>query len=255
MADLTNFLLLGYKEASENEKMILERLKNDKQIGFLTYRSFKGINERKSWYYLFVEKNLEKAKQCFYLYGKLMEYLCNTVEVDISPGMAQDATYTLLSDSSRLIESFGKWRYNDYDKFIKKGETKRIIQLIATENDAEAFSVLENFYAKHKKYAFKEMDGAILQGILEKDKPKIEENLNVLLTPRNHKRRNGIYPMRKDLFSFPALGFAKLAWLRGIEVEIDHPLIPNELLPIRPNPEYVDSYDFLKRDNTNHNTV
>ena len=242
-----NYLKIGFENAKQDEKNLMAQFDHPDYIKHKVVSSFHNVLERKSWYYLFVEKNLEKAKQCFYLYGKVMEYLCSTIEVDISPGMAQDATYTLLSDNSALITSFGTWRYNDYDKFIKKGETKRIIQLIATKNDQEAFLVLENFFAKHRKYPFKEIDGAILQGILEKDLAKIEENLNILLTPKNHKRRNGIYPMRKDLLSFPALGFAKLAWLRGIKVDIDHPLIPKALLPIRPNSEYVDSYDFLKK--------
>ena len=46
----------------------------------------------------------------------------------------------------------------------------------------------------------------------------------------------------------PALGYAKLAWLSGIEVDIDSPLVPKELLPLQSNEKYDDSYDFLKSD-------
>ena len=50
----------------------------------------------------------------------------------------------------------------------------------------------------------------------------------------------------QEYISIPALGYAKLAWLKGMEIEIDHPLIPKELLPYRPLENYVDSYGFLK---------
>ena len=233
-----------YKENLEYEKRDLQEIKENKAVP-LTFLGLTGVNEIKIWYYLFVEKEIQKAKQYFYLYGKVYEYMCNTRKVDISLGMAQDATYTLLSDSKELIQSFTTWRYNDYDKFIKKGESKHIIQLIAAKEDEKAFELIEVFFAKHKKYPFKEIDGNILKAILEKDKSKIEELLNILLLPKNHKRRNNIYPLRRDILSFPALGFAKLAWFRGVEVEIDHPLIPKELLPIKPNEKYENTYEFL----------
>lgn len=246
MDKLIDYLILGYKEAQQDEANLLKNIEDPQYIKHRVVSSFPGVIERKSWYYSFVEKDIQKAKQCFYLYGKIYEFMCNTRKVDISPGMAQDATYTLLSDSKELIKSFTTWTYNDYDKFIKKGESKHIIQLIAAKEDEKAFDLIEVFFAKHKKYPFKEIDGNILKAILEKDTSKIEELLNILLLPKNHKRRNNIYPLRRDILSFPALGFAKLAWIRGVEVEIDHPLIPKELLPIKPNEKYDNTYNFLK---------
>jgi hypothetical protein len=65
----------------------------------------------------------------------------------------------------------------------------------------------------------------------------LEEKIN------NHRNR---YSFCKDFFSFPALGYAKLAWLKDIEVDINHPGVPKELLLVRPNKEYIDEYDFLK---------
>ena len=45
-----------------------------------------------------------------------------------------------------------------------------------------------------------------------------------------------------------ALPISKLCWLKGIEVEIDHPLFPMELLPLKPLEHYDDVYDFLSSD-------
>jgi hypothetical protein len=246
MDKIIDFLKIGYDEANERENQKLIKWNDPEIIKANVAGSLLSINEQKSWYYLFVEKDVVKAKQCFYLYGKIMEYLCNNDGVDISPGMAQDGTYTLLSDSKSLITSFANWQYRHYDYFIKRGETKYIIQAIAVNDDARALNLLDTFFKKHKKYGFNDADGGILRAILDNDKAKVEEHIHFLLLPKNHKKRNGIYPLRRDLLSFPALGFAKLAWLRGIEVDIDHPLLPKELLPIHPNEEYFDTYDFLK---------
>lgn len=50
----------------------------------------------------------------------------------------------------------------------------------------------------------------------------------------------------EDYFSFLAVLEAKLCWIRGIPVEIDHPLVPMELMPVKPLDHYDDVYDFLR---------
>lgn len=44
----------------------------------------------------------------------------------------------------------------------------------------------------------------------------------------------------------PALGYAKLAWILGMEVEIKSKLIPKALLPVLPLEKYEVPYDFLE---------
>ena len=41
-------------------------------------------------------------------------------------------------------------------------------------------------------------------------------------------------------------GYTKLAWRKGIEVEVNSPLISKELLPIQPLDKYEIPYDFLR---------
>ncbi|KAB0644775.1 immunity 49 family protein [Burkholderia latens] len=50
----------------------------------------------------------------------------------------------------------------------------------------------------------------------------------------------------EDYFSFVAVLEAKLCWRRGIRVEVDHPLVPMELMPVKPLDHYDDVYDFMK---------
>ncbi|MCY1554464.1 hypothetical protein D9M68_910380 [compost metagenome] len=40
--------------------------------------------------------------------------------------------------------------------------------------------------------------------------------------------------------------FAKLAWRKGYELDVDTPWIPKEWLPIRPNETYEDPWLFMK---------
>lgn len=50
----------------------------------------------------------------------------------------------------------------------------------------------------------------------------------------------------RDFFSHWAVICSKLCWIKGIEVEINHPLIPMGLMPVRPLPHYEIEYDFLR---------
>ncbi|WP_133649781.1 hypothetical protein [Paraburkholderia flava] len=49
-----------------------------------------------------------------------------------------------------------------------------------------------------------------------------------------------------EFMSYTGTLEAKLSWYRGIQVEIDHPLVPMELMPVQFLDHYDDVYDFLK---------
>ena len=66
-----------------------------------------------------------------------------------------------------------------------------------------------------------------------------------------HNIRNKHNILLNEFISHPALGYAKLAWLKGIEVEIDNPLVPKELLPFKPLENYLNEYAFLDEININ----
>src|SRR5690554_2228020 len=89
------------------------------------------------------------------------------------------------------------------------------------------------------------IDYAFYKALLSKDKSKCEELLEQLVSPKIHKKRNDNAVLSKYV-SQPALGYAKLAWRQGLEVEVNSPLIPKEILPIEPLDNYEIPYDFLK---------
>lgn len=51
-----------------------------------------------------------------------------------------------------------------------------------------------------------------------------------------------------DFLAVWAVVYAKICWLKGIKVVVDHPLVPMSLMPIEPLPEYRLEYDFLHPD-------
>ena len=98
---------------------------------------------------------------------------------------------------------------------------------------------------KKKDGKWLEPDVLFFEGLLKQDLSQMKEALEVLLTAKFHQKRNGIYPIRRELISIPALGYAKLAWRRGLEVEVGSPLVPQALLPVQPLAQYEEAYDFL----------
>lgn len=62
------------------------------------------------------------------------------------------------------------------------------------------------------------------------------------------RKRTGCLPVLFD-FIYPGATFrTKLCWYKGIPVEIEHPMVPKEWMPVAPLPHYDDVYDFLSPD-------
>ncbi|WP_046007351.1 Imm49 family immunity protein [Pseudoalteromonas rubra] len=220
---------------------------------FFTSKEARGTNlasicfyRAQSCYYIFNEKNLEKAKQYFFLDGRATEINVRIFDSDQSLKFyIRDVVYLLLSDNADLIERFAKIEGENYNARLKGGSLVPLIQALIRE-DFELFDKqlkISRNRAEKKDWKWMTPDLDALEGIRKKDIPKIEEAIMTLAT-KKHRYRNPekIY---NELLSIPALGYAKLAWLKGIEVEIDHPLIPKELLPVKPNSEYWE-YDYMK---------
>lgn len=237
-----------YKNSLEQEKKLLDKCKTLDSVkdiaGFAPSLSSKNLF--KFLYFFFKESNIEKSKQTLYLSAKCYEFSYKYYKK--SNPIIQRAFYLLLSDSDELIDSFKNWEFNNHEYWLKRGSLVLVIQEILKNNQEQALQLLKVFEDKHKKYPLKEQDSAILKAIIKKNIKEVEELLEFFLLPKNHKKINDPLMLSTELFSLHATGFAKLAWLKGIEVNVDHPLLPMELLPTRPNKEYKIEYDFLKEE-------
>jgi hypothetical protein len=207
---------------------------------------------------VFVNRDMAAAKQHFYMCGRLDELqvgICNSRFFEYN---LEKIGYAILSDDSALLQRYSRLQFKEdelgrpaMDVMVRQGEGPiyvHCLQMIIRE-DWENLSLSLELMEKTtlpKASKLLRMDYAFYKGMLQKDKSAIEAVLDQMVAPAVHKKRN-----ENELFaqyvSMPALGYAKLAWQKGIPVEVDSLLIPKDLLPVRPLEKYVDSYEFLKR--------
>ncbi len=141
--------------------------------------------------------------------------------------------YAILERKSRELDSLS---FNAMHSILNNDMNTLAHDIEITE---KVIKRSRNFWVR-----FYELCKEYYEGILENDKTKVEEAIIQLVEPKFQKKR-----ARKDIVNvldFFGAGFAKLAWMRGMEVEINSPLIPQELLSIKPNKEYTMPYDFLE---------
>lgn len=187
------------------------------------------------------------TKQYAYLIGKSAQIDIDIFEEDTSLSLLTNVFYILLSDHLELINTFSKIKEADYSLRLSKGSLVACVQAVIRNDFVCLKQQIEVCYSKianKKNGKWILPDLQFFEGILNNNRVHIEESLLQLATVQ-HKKRNE-EKLTRDLFSFPALGYAKLAWLKGIKIEIDHPLIPKELLPIKPNEDYWE-YDYMKQ--------
>src|SRR6218665_3915511 len=168
-------------------------------------------------------------------------------------------SYAMLSDNEPLIQRYAKLRYQrganaelSMDEMVAIGELpiwcNTVQFFMANDNEGveRNLNIIETKTLKHlpKKEEGLKDDYEFYKALYAGDRAKMEEVLDKLVSFKIHKKRND-NPILNQYISLPALGYAKLAWRKGIEAEVNSPLIPKELLPIQPLEKYEIPYDFL----------
>ena len=230
----------------KNELIFLNNLKkgNTNEKSFISYKWYD--HECFSIKALFIENDVVQAKQHFYLCGRIDDYLISQYNKPILEYGISHISYALLSDNLNLINRYAHLSHNGYEKITKKGSIIHAIQLaIKDELHRVYIDVLDKLSQKKSQTAI-QPDVQFFSSLINKDKSGCEAAINELLTSRRHKQRNKHMELINEFISHPAIGYAKLAWLKGIDVEIDNPLVPKLLLPISPNDRYIDEYEFRK---------
>jgi hypothetical protein len=239
----------------ESEFSCLNRIRvninNDKlEAGGLWY-----YNEDFALHEWFVNHNLTKTKQHFYKCGRVFEYLTKKFDASIMAHGMYYFDYLILSDNQVLIERFADFTYEStpanrsHREGIEKGYYNAFIYLLqcSIKNDwAEFDRILPIVQTKVNKRYKMPLEIEFIEGLRKGDKAKMEVALKGLTQPKMHNKNNNM-PIASQLICHPVIGYAKLAWYKGIEVEVDSPLVPKEWLPIQPlkDEEYID-YDFVK---------
>lgn len=247
--NLNNFIryfntIIGLKSVFINQISNSNYIQNGLN-GLWTYEEAFALKE------LYVEKNIERAKQHFYICGLIDELLINKFNSKLLNWATNHLSYALLSDNLQFINRYSRLP-NSYNSRSTKiiGTLCKAMQNsinmnseLLNENIVKLYDIVKK--SKDTEKMFYEKVIVFFEALLDKDKKKIERVLLEMLQPDfNKKRRSN--EILSEMISFPEVGFAKIAWLNGIEISINNPLVPFEILPIKPNKEYKIPYDFLK---------
>lgn len=215
----------------------------------------------------FDEQNLISTKQHFYTCGLLDSFRVKTYQDRIFDYDLHSIGYAMLSDNLPFVKDvFAKLTYQSaYLEDI----TEKVIPITMEDNvlagEAAIFThtiqqfllannalIERNLEIMERVYFSKPLENSTLQfdvnffrALYQKDVLKCEAVLKDMVSPKIHQKRNDDALLRKYI-SMPALGYAKLAWILGIELEVKSKLVPKELLPVKPNESYEIPYEFLK---------
>ncbi len=241
----------------------LERY-NSKQFVFknglnLIRQSF----ESEAWFEYLVNNSVENCKEAFSNCAKIDLERC-AFNHDILSYSRNSPIYAVLSDNLEIIKSFSEINYTiqggpkknkTYRELVKIGKSHvyidSIIKSMNKDFDGlqENLEIMDRVLLKLKKNALLKIDYDFFNGILSKNKDLIFKSINVLAS-KEHNKRNRDSAFYKDLVSQPAMGYAKIAWINGHQLEFNSPLIHNDLLPIKPNKNYSDKVLKLKENMT-----
>lgn len=244
---------------NEDSKIWLRKLDYNEESrkkfsgNFNYYHILLSINALKS-------DHINEMKQHFYTSSIIDEIQITKYNNRLLDYGLRSISYSILSDNEPLIQRYAKLRYQrganadlSMNEMVAIGELpiwcNTVQFFMANDNEGveRNLNIIETKTLKSlpKKEEGLKDDYEFYKALHNRDKAKMEEVLEKLVSPKIHKKRND-NPILNQYISLPALGYAKLAWRKRIEVEVNNNLVPKELLPIKPLENYEIPYEFLK---------
>ena len=238
--------------------IVVEILESGESLGIAQPRSFTYDYEYLAVYAI-SKKDWQLTKQHFFTSGYMALIAVDVFGSDMFSYALGSEAFPLLSDNEQLIKGYAKGTYGKRGKMNsmpedveagKGGVWVYAVQQFMLNNTSEierVLNILELKGLKNLRRNEQELrfDYEFYKALFARDKAKMEEVLEALTSKKVHKKRQPSAIMA-EYISYPAVGYAKLAWRAGIEVECSSPYVPKELLPIEPLAEYKIEYDFLK---------
>jgi len=237
MLSMDNFLINKYQLKQNLELQILQKiLINEKSfVSFLT-----EINSFKAIYAYQIENSITTSKQYFFNAAQISIYTIQKYDAPFYSNIYA-ICYAILSDDSTLIEKFSKITKENKTQIMGRLFVQNFQNALNDSYNEDDIEELRQLIKK-KPQGFQGLDQFFI-GLQNKNLQEVEKALETMIS--NHGKR-GELELYKDYISFEVTALAKLAWRKGIEVEVNSHLVPKELLPIQPLDNYEIPYDFLK---------
>jgi len=212
-----------------------------------------GYYKYKAFLECFVNHDFVGAKQSFYQSGLgdilLIEKLNRKL---LDYGIGKNRTIPiLLSDSKSLLKRFSNINYPGFKEGTERGVggiyTNTIQNFVKKDYSSIArnLNIMEEKVINVKRRKSEIIIYEFFQNLLNNNKDKLVKCMKILLSDKERKKRMKHEETLIDITSYPTIGFLKMCWLEGVEIEIDSPYIQMELMPLEPNPNYIDKYPFL----------
>lgn len=152
----------------------------------------------------------------------------------------------LLSDNETLISNIAN-AGKDIDIPRKNKGSLNLMLQCAMRDDIEGLKEAMDVYEKYAiKKEWDELQVAFYKAYIDQDESRIKEVLTKLETP-NLKRQSIFYKeFIDDYLSVLTTAYLKLCWRKGMEIHIDSPTVPMEMMPIAPLDHYEVEYPYLK---------
>jgi hypothetical protein len=237
-----NDLRNEYPEIVEDEKFAAEKCASEEMRKFYI-NSIEMTHSHLAICAIYLDHDFVLARQHFSYCAIAKEYSDKKYGHTIFSTM-HNCSYAVLSDNSRAIGHFN-------ELVSKKTQTLadgfgRGVQAVLKKDATGIRDAIEILTKTTKKKGWEgQFAGTVvvLTGLLQNDKAMVEKGLEALLAA--HKNQTQPVVLR-DFFNIEATTLAKLAWMQGLEVNIDSPLLPKELLPVQECPEYPGFEFFLE---------
>lgn len=206
-------------------------------------RNISPLSEDRGLKSYFIDHDQTGLKQNFYVVCKLLM----ASQKEAEPGSDAFATYApflygLLSDSPEI---YGWLTHSDLKT---KDDVKtphfrwHQFQLVLRRDDdalRETIGIVAKKGGKHDK-SLSQAGQDFFSLLLKQDK----EGLQAMI--ENQSKIKSAQELEDQFLAGFAVVHAKLCWYRGIEVQIQNPLVPMPLMPIQPLDIYDVEYDFLR---------
>lgn len=240
---LTNLLNAEERVRSEDIERILHR-RNTVRLGAVLC-SLAGYARTRAIYAYFIERDLAHCKQSFYLASKLVHASIGQ-DGGASFEVGRDIQIALLSDSTEIVRAIASVETPELVSERNNPLYSRfgvyMLQMAIRGEDETVRAMIEKI-AKHGRKPLRtecaegrDFFSLLLQG----DRTALEKLIE------KHAPIKGSGDLAGEFMAYRATLETKLCWYRGIPVEIDHPLVPMELMPIRPLAHYDNVYEFLE---------
>ncbi len=225
--------------------LFLDRAYQDN--GSIEYGSFVGIHFDTFLFHYYVKHDIERSKQHLSIAG-----MCTDKMSVRSKGSSMlynwaAPTSMILSDNTKLLENYRNWDFG-YDTELRElGKIDgpfAISNFILRKDFAKAHKAIERYKLSR---LYNESRLIPLLALMEGDKDVFIRYIQSILSADAIEKfiAGGGNKMRASLYSEYGTYLLKLAWLMGMEIEIDSPYIPMDLMPIEPLDHYEVPYFFL----------